>query len=159
MNKLLPWAAVCLLSSLASGCIIVQGDDLHGDPLGDEGEDETGFYELSAALEGCLVDPVYDLDLVVNPWSKDAEWTVSFVEEGSDPHAAFRRARAVVLARIEREGGTVTEQHGEGPHAWACSFRMDGEPCEAAVRLVENDDEDEDGARPHRLEVVWEESD
>lgn len=159
MKKLLPWVVVSLLPLLATSCIIVKADDLHGEPFGEDGDDETGFYELSAALEDCLVDPQYDLDLVVNPWSKEAEWTVRYVEEGSDEHAAFRRARAVVLARIEREGGSVTEQHGEGPHAWACSFRIGGEPCEAAVRLVENDDEDEDGERPHRLEIVWEESD
>jgi hypothetical protein len=61
-----------------------------------------------------------------------------------------------VLARIEREGGTVTEQHDDGPHAWSCSFRLDDDPGEASVRLVENADEDDE--RPHQLEVVWEES-
>ena len=80
-----------------------------------------------------------------------------YASAGSDGHAAFHRAREAVLRRIEREGGTLTEQHDDGPHEWSCSFRLDDEPGKASVRLVENADEGE--ARPHRLEVFWEESD
>jgi hypothetical protein len=82
---------------------------------------------------------------------------VRYRNDGSDGHTAFRRAKQAVLARIERQGGTITEQHEDGPHAWSCSFRVDGEPGEASVRLAENASEDEE--RPHQLEVSWEEAD
>jgi hypothetical protein len=141
---------------VTSGCVFVRvtGDLEH--VFGDE-DDESGFRELSQALDGCLADPDYDLDLVINPWRTEAEWTVRYASAGSDGHAAFRRAKDAVLARIAREGGTVTEQHEEGPHAWSCEFRVDGDPGEASVRLEENADVDDE--RPHRLAVVWEESD
>ena len=156
MKYSLALALASLLSLATSGCVFVRvTGDL--DEILDDGGDESGFRELSRAMEGCLSDPEYDLDLVANPWRTEAEWTVHYASAGSDGHAAFRKAREAVLARIEREGGAVTEQRDEGPHAWSCTFRLDDEPGEASVRLVENADEGE--ARPHRLEVVWEETD
>jgi hypothetical protein len=151
----------CLLATLlllsSPGCIFVHVTGEPGDFLDDDDEDEAGFRELSAALEGCLTDPDYDLDLVVSPWRTEATWTVRYCSEGSDGHAAFHRAREAVLARIEREGGRVTGQQEDGPMAWSCSFRKDGDPGEASVRLVENEDEDDE--RPNLLEVDWEETD
>ncbi len=141
---------------LAPGCIYVRVTGDH-DLWDDDGDDESGFHELSQALEGCLADPKYDLDLESNPWHTEAEWTVRYASAGSDEHAAFRKAREAVLARIERRGGTVTTQNDEGPHAWSCSFRLDGEPGKASVRLHEKAVEDSE--RPNQLEVVWEESD
>jgi hypothetical protein len=155
--KLAPSLILASLFSLASsGCVFVR---VTGDLDALDGEDdESGFHELSQALEGCLSDPDYDLSLVINPWHTEAEWTVRYASPGSDGHAAFHKAREVVLARIEREGGTVTEQREDGPHAWSCSFRKDDDdPGEASVRLVENADEDDE--RPHKLKVVWEETD
>jgi hypothetical protein len=145
-----------LLCLASTGCIYVRATgDL--DELWDDDDDKTGFHELHHALDDCLTDPEYDLDLEASPWHTEADWTVRYRSDGSDGHTAFRRAKQAVLARIEREGGTITEQHEEGPHAWSCSFRVDGEPGEAAVRLAENASDDEE--RPHQLEVSWEESD
>lgn len=148
-------ALVVLL--LSAGCIYVRvkGDLDNG--FWDDADDETGFHELSHALEGCLADPEYDLDIEANLWGTEADWTVRYASAGSDGHAAFCKAKEVVLARIEREGGTLTEQRDDGPHAWSCAFRLDGEPGEASVRLAENAREDDE--RPHQLEVSWEESD
>lgn len=144
-----------LLSLATSGCVFVRVTGDLDEVFGD-GDDESGFHELSHSLEGCLSDPDYDLDLVANPWRTEAEWTVRFASAGSDGPAAFHKAREAVLARIARERGTVAEQRDEGVHAWSCVFRKGGDPGEASVRLVENADDDE---RPHRLEIVWEESD
>jgi hypothetical protein len=156
MKHSLSLALASLLSLATCGCAFVRVTGDFDEVFGD-GDDESGFRELSRALEGCLADPEYDLDLVANPWRKEAEWTVRYASAGSDGHAAFHKAREAVLARIEREGGAVTEERDEGPHAWSCVFRVDGDPGEASVRLAENADQDEE--RPHRLEVVWEESD
>jgi hypothetical protein len=149
------WVLGTLLLLASPSCVFVHvSGDL--ERFLDE-DDESGFRELSQALGDCLADPDYDLDLVINPWRTEAEWTVRYASAGSDGHAAFHKAREAVLARIEREGGTVTEQRDDGPHAWSCEFRVDDDPGEASVRLVENADEDEE--RPHQLEVVWEETD
>lgn len=157
MKNTLSWLLASFLVLTAPGCIYVRvTGDLDEDFWGDD-DDMTGFHELSAALEGCLADPQYDLDLEANPWRKEANWTVRYARAGSDGPAAFHRAKEAVLARIAREGGSLTEQHEEGPHAWSCSFRIDDEPGEASVALVE--DAREDDARPHQLEVTWEESD
>jgi len=156
MKSLLSWILGSLLCLAAPGCVFVRVTGGLDHVLDDE-DDESGFRDLSQALEGCLSDPDYDLQLVLNPWRTEAEWTVRFATAGSDGYAAFHKAREAVLARIEREGGAVTEQHDDGPHAWSCAFRVDGDPGEASVRLVENAGEDEE--RPHQLEVVWEESD
>jgi len=146
-----------LLSVASSGCVFVR---VHGDledRIFDDGDDESGFQDLSGALEGCLADPDYDLELVATPWHAEADWTVRYAREGSNGPAAFHRVREAVLARIAREGGTVTEEREDGPHAWSCDFRVDGDDGEASVRLVENANEDED--RPHQIELVWEEPD
>lgn len=157
MKTTASWLLSGLLLLGTPGCIYVRvTGDLDEDFWG-EGGDESGFQELSQAVEGCLVDPEYDLDLEASPWHTEAEWTVRYASEGSDGHQAFRKAREAVLGRIEREGGSVTAQRDEGLHAWSCSFRLDGEPGEASVRLVENAHEGE--ARPHQLEVRWEADD
>lgn len=155
MKSPLPWVLGTLLFLVSPSCVFVR---VTGDleELFEDGDHESGFRELSQALAGCLADPDYDLDLVVSPWHTEAEWTVRYASAGSDGHAAFHKAREAVLARIEREGGHVTEQRDDGPHAWSCTFQMDEDPGEASVRLVENADEDDE--RPHQLEVVWEES-
>ena len=151
------WLLAGLLLLGTPGCIYVRvKGDLHDDFLDDEDDDESGFHELDAAVEGCLADPQYDLDLNASPWHTDAKWTVRYASAGSDAHAAFRKAREAVLARIERKGGTLTEQHDDGPHVWGCSFRMDGEPGKASVQIVEKANESE---RPDQLVVAWEESD
>ncbi|NOT28863.1 MAG: hypothetical protein HOP15_00280 [Planctomycetes bacterium] len=157
MKNSLSWLLAGWLLFGSTGCIYVRvtGDLDEGFWRDDEGG--AGFHELKAAVGTCLADPEYDLDLAANPWRSEAEWTVRYASEGSDGHAAFHKAKEAVLARIEREGGTVTEQQDDGPHSWSCSFRLNGEPCEASVRLVENAGEDDE--RPHQLEVVWEESD
>ena len=156
MKNLASRVLAALLVFLSAGCIYVRvKGDLDG--AGWDDDDDTGFHALSHALDDCLSEPQYDLDLEASPWRTEADWTVRYKEEGSDGHAAFRRAKEVVLARIEREGATITEQREEGPHAWSCSFRVDGEPGEASVRLVEN--ARDDGDRPHQLEVRWEETD
>ena len=157
MKPLLSWLLATLLLLPSPACIFVHVTGEPGDFLDDDDEDEAGFRELSRALEGCLADPDYDLDLVVSPWRTEATWTVRYAREGSDGHEAFHRAREAVMARIEREGGRVTEEHEDGPNVWSCSFRKDGDPGEASVRLVENAHEDEE--RPHQLEVDWEETD
>ncbi len=158
MKNSLSWLLAGWLLLGSSGCIYVRvTGDLGEELWDDEGEDEAGFHDLRAAVEGCLVDPAFDLDMEANPWRCEAEWTVRYVADGSDGHAAFRRTREAVLARIEREGGTVTGQQDDGAHAWSCTFRLDDEPGEASVRLVE--DAGEDDERPHQLEVVWEQSD
>jgi hypothetical protein len=142
-----------LVSLGSSGCVFVR---VTGDLERLDEDDESGFQDLSRALEGCLSNPDYDLDLVISPWRTEAEWTVRYASAGSDGHAAFHKAREAVLARIERKGGRVTDQHDDGPHAWSCSFRLDDDPGEASVRLMENADEGDE--RPHKLEVVWEKS-
>lgn len=158
MKNSLSWLFTGFLLACSTGCIYVRvTGDLDEEFWGDGDGDTSGFQDLSQAVEGCLADPEYDLDLEASPWHTEAEWTVRYASAGSDGHAAFRKAKEAVLARIEREGGTLTEQHADGPHAWSCSFELDGEPGEAAVRLVENADEDDE--RPHQLEVSWEESD
>jgi hypothetical protein len=157
MKRLLSSILAALLAYTAPGCIYVRVTGDLDEELWDDGEDTTGFQELSTALEGCLADPQYDLDLSASPWRSEAEWTVRYASAGSDGHAAFRKAREAVLQRIEREGGRVTEEHEDGPHDWTCSFRIDGEPGEASVRLVENAHSGDE--HPHQLEVSWEEAD
>jgi hypothetical protein len=145
------------LALLASpACIYVHvTSDLDEEILGDIGED-AGFPELKASLGSCVANPHYDVDLTRSPWRRSATWTVRFEEAGSDPHAAFRKAREAVLARIQREGGTVTRQEDEGPHAWSCAFRISDEPGEASVRLEEEGDE---GESSPELLVRWKRSD
>ena len=157
MKHALSLVLASLAALASSGCIFVRVTGDLDEGLFDDEDDESGYRELSQALADCLSDPDYDLELVINPWRTEAEWTVRYASAGSDGHAAFHKAREVVLARIEREGGTVTEQHDDGPNAWSCAFRVDDDPGEASVRLVENADEDDE--RPHQLEVAWEESD
>jgi hypothetical protein len=158
MKNSLSWLLTGLLLCGSTGCIYVRVTGDLDEEFWDEDEDDTaGFRDLSRAVEGCLADPAYDLDLEASLWHTEAEWTVRFGDEGSDGHAAFHRTKEAVLARIEREGGTVTGQRDQGPHAWSCSFRVDGEAGEASVRLVENAREDDE--RPHQLEVSWEEPD
>ena len=92
MKKLSSWllSGLQLLGSI--GCIYVRATgDLDGIFSGDEHDDTTGFHDLSRALEGCLADPAYDLDIVASPWRQEAEWTIRYRTEGSDGHAAFRR--------------------------------------------------------------------
>jgi hypothetical protein len=157
MKNTLSWLLASFLALSAPGCIFVHvTGDLDEEFWGDD-EDMTGFHELSAAVDGCLVDPAYDLDLDASLWRKEAAWTVRYASEGSDGPGAFHKAKEAVLKRIEREGGTLTEQHDDGPHVWSCSFRIDDEPGEASVALVEGAREDD--ARPHQLEVTWEQSD
>lgn len=152
MKSALPWFLAAALL-VTPGCIVVLvRGDLDEELLGDD----EGFQELRQALEGCLVDPEYDLDLSASPWHSEAEWTVRYAGTDAEGHTAFAKAKEAVLQRIEREGGVLTEQ-SEGPHEWSCTFEMDGEACEASVRLVENASEDPE--RPHQLEVVWEEDD
>lgn len=156
MKNAFSWLLAGLLLAASTGCIYVRvKGDL--DEAWDDGDDDSGFHELSQAVDGCLVDPAYDLNLQASPWHTEAEWTVRYASAGSDGHAAFRKAREAVLARIEREGGTLTGEHRDGAHDWRCSFELDGEPGKASVRLVENASNDDE--RPHRLEVSWEESD
>jgi hypothetical protein len=154
--KLLPTTLLAALLLTSPACIYVRvtGDLDEGFWGGDEG-DSAGFNELYSAVDGCLVDPHYDLDLVASPWKTEAEWTVRYTEAGSDGHAAFHRAREAVLARIAREGGAVTRETDEGPDHWTCAFVVDDEPGEASVRRVTEHD---DGVH-HRLEVAWEERD
>jgi len=157
MKNTLSWLLASFLVLSTPGCIYVRvTGDLDEDFWGNDDEDMTGFQELSAAVDGCLVDPAYDLDLEASPWRQEASWTVRYASEGSDGPAAFHKAKEAVLKRIEREGGTLTEQHDDGPHAWSCSFRIDDEPGEASVALVEGVRDD---ARPNQLEVTWEETD
>jgi hypothetical protein len=157
MKKSLSWLLAGFLLLGCPGCIYVRvTGDLDEEFWGDE-DDQMGFHELDAALEGCLADPAYDLDLETNPWHTEAVWTVRYAGAGSDGPAAFHKAKEAVLKRIEREGGQLTEQRDDGPHAWSCSFRIDDEPGEASVELLENAGEDDE--RPHQLEVSWEESD
>src|SRR5687768_9579724 len=113
--KLLPVALLAALL-LGPGCVYVRvtGDLDEEFWDGDEG-DTAGFDELHAALDGCLVDPHYDLDLVASPWKTEAEWTVRYTEAGSDGHAGFHAAREAVLARIAREGGRVVRERDAGP--------------------------------------------
>lgn len=141
---------------LAPGCIIVHvRGDLDGEILGD-GDNASDFRELAQALEGCLVDPEYGLEISASPWHAQAQWRVRYAGTGVEGHAAFAKAKEAVLRRIEREGAVVTEQANEGPHAWSCSFELHDEEGEASVRLVENAHEDSD--RPHLLEIAWEEA-
>jgi hypothetical protein len=151
------WRLLTALFLLAStSCIFVHvSGDLEDDFWGED--EDAGFHDLAGAVEGCLADPAFVLDLEASPWRTDAEWTVRYASEGSDGHAAYRNVKEAVLRRIEREGGTNLEQRDTGPHAWTCTFRLDGEPGEASVRLVENAGEDDE--RPHELVVVWEASD
>src|SRR5262245_48349397 len=152
----------CLFSGLlllgSSGCIYVRVTGDLDEGFWDDGEDDrTAFHDLSQAVEGCLADPAYDLDLSASPWHMAAEWTVRYASAGSDGHAAFCKVKEALLARIEREGGTVTSQREDGPHDWSCSFRLEDESGSAAVHLVEN--AGKDAARPHQLEVAWKEPD
>jgi hypothetical protein len=156
MKSPLPWLLATLLCSTPACIIVHVRGDLDEEFLG-ESDHAQGFRDLKQALEGCLTDPEYDLDLSATPWHTQAEWTVRYAGTGSDGHAAFTRAREAVLRRIEHQGGTLTGETHDGPHAWSCSFLLDGDEGEASVRLAENTGEDED--RPHRLEVVWEEDD
>lgn len=157
MKNTLSWLLASFLVLSAPGCIYVRVTGDLDEEFWDDEDDELGFHELNAALEECLVDPEYDLDLEANPWRQEANWTVRYASNGSDGHAAFHKAKEAVLKRIEREGGRLTAQHDDGPHAWSCAFRIDDEPGEASVALVE--DAGEDDERPHRLEVSWEQSD
>jgi hypothetical protein len=156
MKNQLPWMLAGILAFGSSGCIFVHVKGDLGDELWDD-EDGPEFRQLRRALNDCLVDPEYDLDVAANPWHSEFDWTVHYASEGSDGHMAFRKAKEAVLQRIREEGGTLTEEENEGPHAWSCRFRLDDEPGEASVRLTENADEDDQ--RPHQLEVTWEESD
>ena len=160
MKSTLPWLLAAPLFLLAPGCIFVhvRGDlDELWDDLEDEDDDAHDFRELKEALEGCLIDPAYDFDLTASPWHAEVEWTVRYAGTGAEGHAAFARAKEAVLRRIQREGAVVTAEANEGPHAWSCEFERDGDDGEASVRLVEN--ANEEGERPHQLEVVWEEDD
>jgi hypothetical protein len=147
--------AACLalpLVFLTPGCVLVLVEgDLEDQILGEEGG-FADFPELRRALDGCVVDPDYDLRVSATPWHQEVEWTVSFCDTSDGP-AAFGKAREAVLARLEREGGTLTGEAEESPHVWSCTFRLDDEPGEASVRLVE------ERQCPHRLLVVWEEDD
>jgi len=150
------WLLPCLFLAVGSGCIYVQveADDLWHELA--EDDEAAGFQDLQAAVEGHLTDPASDLALVASPWHAKAEWNVRFAP-GSDGAGAFHGAKEAVLRRMEREGATMTAQEDEGPHLWSCSFRIDGEPGEASVRLVEQAHEGEE--RPHELQVRWEQSD
>jgi hypothetical protein len=150
---------LCLAASLllAPACIIVHvRGDLDEELLGDD-DGAVEFAELEQALDGCLVDPEYDLDIAASPWHTEAEWTVRFAGSAEVGHAAFARTREAVLRRIERQGGTLTAEDNQGPHLWTCTFELDGEEGEASVRLVEN--AREHSGRPHQLKVAWEEDD
>jgi hypothetical protein len=161
MKKTLSWFLAAALA-FSPGCIYVHvkgdaGDGLFDDD--DDDDDSNDFKELSGALEGCLTDPHYDLNLSVSPWHQEADWIVRYAAAGSDGHMAFVRAKEAVLHRIEREGGTLIAQKDEGPHVWSCSFRLDDgdEDGKASVRLAENEHKDDE--RPHQLEVCWKTTD
>lgn len=154
-NSLATWALLGLLSSTSSGCIFVHvSGDLHDEFM----DSDDGFPELVPQLEACLKEPVYELDIDGSLWGTEAAWTIAFAE-GSDGGTAFHKAREAVLARIAREGGTVTSESSDGPHAWSCEFTLedDDEQGEASVELVENSNKG--SHRPHELEVTWEEGD
>lgn len=160
MKNPLSWLLAGLLFLGSPACIYVRvsGDAVDEEFWGEDGvfgnwDDEEGSGGLNRALREGLTDPQVDLDVEATPWRTRAEWTVSFAGPESDGHAAFHRAKDAVLERIRREEGVVREQRDEGPHAWSCSFRIDDEPGEAAVRLVEN--EAPGSERPHRLRVTW----
>lgn len=147
------WLLTALLA-LTPGCIIVHvRGDLDGELFGDD--DGREFQELVQSLEGQLEDAEYDLDVSASPFHAEAEWTVRYA--GTGGHAAFVQAREAVLRRIQREGGVVTRETSQGPHAWSCVFEVEGEKGEASVRLREDAEAGE--RRPHELRVVWEEPD
>jgi hypothetical protein len=147
------WALAGLVSVTSSSCIFVHvRGDLHDEFIdGDE-----GFPGLRSELEASLVEPVYELDIDGNLWRTEASWSIAFAE-GSDGGSAFHKTREAVLARVAREGGRVVAESNDGPHAWSCEFRIDDEPGEASVELIENSNPG--SHRPHELEVTWEESD
>lgn len=160
MKNPLSWLLAGFLFLGSPACIYVRvtGDSMDEEFWGDDGffgdwSDEEGSGGLNEALRECLDDPEVDLDVEANPWRTRAEWTVSFAGPSSDGHAAFHRAKEAVLERIRHEEGVLGEQRDEGPHAWSCSFRIDGEPGEAAVRLQE--DRNPGSERPHELRVSW----
>jgi hypothetical protein len=146
-----PLAVALLLALFLPACIYVR---VRGD-LSEElfDEDESLFY-LTDDLGGVLEDPEYDLELDASPWGTEAVWTVRYA--GGQTDEAFTQAKEAVLRRIAREGGEVTETRDDGPGRWDCDFRIDGEPGEASVRVL---DDARDPSRPHRLEIRWEESD
>lgn len=153
MKKSLHWALVALSALVAPGCIYVHATgDM--DELWDEDE---GFGDLRSDLAGCLVDPCYDLSVNGTLWRQETEWTVSFVEAGSDPAAAFRRAQEAIRHRVHHEGGQITEESSKGTDVWECSFRIDGDPGEASVELT--DASGDDACHPRQLEIRWESSD
>jgi len=156
--KPLPWLLAGFLLLGTPGCIYVHVSGDLDEEFWDDDDDHVGFQDLSAAVQDSLVDPRFDLNLDANPWHTEAAWTVRYGGAGSDGATAFHKAKEAVLGRIQREGGTLTTQSDDGPHAWSCSFRLeDDESGSARVRLIENADAGE--SRPHRLEVVWEQSD
>lgn len=152
MNRKLSLTLAGVLALGLSSCIYVHAKgNLSGEFL-DEDDD---FFDLTCEFDDALVDPEYDLELHSNLWKTYATWRVRFAGEPADVEQAFARAREAVLRRIEREGGEVTKTHEKGSGEWGCEFRLDDEPGEASVRVLEDEEE---SARPHRIEVRWEES-
>jgi len=156
MKNSLCWVLAGILAAGSTGCIYVH---VKGDleELWDDEDDDGGFAELSQAVGESLVDPQYDFDLQAGFWGTDAEWTIRYAGEASDGQPAFHRIKEAVLNRIQRKGGHVRDEQLEGPHAWSCEFRVDGDRYDASVRMVEKPGEDSE--RPHRIEVRWEEPD
>ncbi len=141
---------VLLLATSLPSCffIRVRGDlDEFAEHSGEN--DELLFLPNHLALAGAK----YDLDLDATTWKTEAVWTVAYA--GADTEDVFARAQEAVLHRISREGGSVTSTESF-PGEWKCEFELDGEPGEASVRVL---DEQPDSARPHRLEIRWEEED
>ena len=155
-----PLSLLLVLAALpfqTSSCVFVKVEGGFDEELWDEdGDDESGFHDLAAAVEGSLVDPKYALNLSASPWHSEAEWAVSYAPAGSDVAAAFQRAREAVIERVHREGGHVRSESDDGPLAWSCKFHIDGERGSASVRLVE--DAEHGSERPDRLEVTWEQT-
>lgn len=153
MKISLHWVLVAVLAFVSPGCIYVHAT---GDMDGLWEGDEEGFGDLRSDLESCLVDPCYDFSLNGTLWRRTSEWTVSFVEAGSDPTAAFQHAQDAVRRRVQREGGKITEESSARAEAWECAFRIDGDPGEASVELA---DADHDACHTRQLEIRWEASD
>jgi len=151
-------ALLALLLTSAPGCVYVnvKGDlSRLNEEFLDDDDDDMGFQELTGALEDCVANPKYDLDLEANLWRTKAQWTVRFGGDGDQAEAAFERTKDVIRHRVARQGGQITEEVAEGPGVWSCSFRLDDEPGEARVALAANAEASD---RPHRLDVRWRES-
>ena len=150
-NRKLTAALAGILALGLTGCIYVR---VKGD-ISEEllHEDDDGLFHLTHDLGDELVDPAYDLDFDANLWTSEAVWTVKYADGDTDQ--AFGSAKDAVLRRIERQGGEVTSSSEPGPYHWKCDFRIDGEPGEASVRRLEDE---QDSTRPHRLEIRWKES-